>query len=100
MDEVEELLASLGVVTEHSQHGRGHGLAVDLLDTSHDHAHVNSLNDDRYSSGAHGLGHSQGDLLGETLLHLQTAGVDLHNPGGRGERGLVTNISKIIIKWG
>lgn len=38
--QVEELLARLGVIPEHSQHGGGDRLAVDLLHTSHHHAHV------------------------------------------------------------
>lgn len=40
VDEVKELLASLRVVTEHPQHGRGNRLTVDLLDSSHYHAHM------------------------------------------------------------
>lgn len=39
-DEIEELLARLGVVAEHAEHLAGHCLAVDLLDAPHDHAHV------------------------------------------------------------
>lgn len=40
LDQVQELLAGLGIVSEHSQHGGRHGLAVDLLYASHDHTHV------------------------------------------------------------
>lgn len=40
MDEVKELLPRLGVVAEDTQHGAGDGLAVDLLDSAHHHAHV------------------------------------------------------------
>ena len=39
-DEVEELFTSLGVVAEDTEHLAGHCLAVDLLNASHDHAHV------------------------------------------------------------
>lgn len=40
LDQVQELFASLRIVSEHSQHGGRDGLAVDLLYASHDHAHV------------------------------------------------------------
>lgn len=39
-DQLEELLARLGVFTEHAQHGAGDGLAGGLLDSAHGHAHV------------------------------------------------------------
>lgn len=38
--QVQELLAGLWVVPEHTQHRRGHCLAVDLLHASHHHAHM------------------------------------------------------------
>lgn len=40
VDQVEEFFAGLRVISELSQHGGGDGFTVDLLDTSHDHAHV------------------------------------------------------------
>lgn len=40
VNQVQELLTGLRVVTELSKHGGGDGLTVDFLDTSHNHAHV------------------------------------------------------------
>lgn len=40
VDEIEELLPRLGVIAEDAGHRGCHRLAVDLLDTSHNHAHV------------------------------------------------------------
>lgn len=39
-DQGQELVSSLGVLTENAQHGAGHSLAVHLLDASHNHTHV------------------------------------------------------------
>lgn len=39
-DQVEELLARLLVIPEHTQHRRRDRLAVDLLHAAHHHAHV------------------------------------------------------------
>lgn len=40
MDKIEELFPRLGVIAEHSQHGGGDSLAVNLLNSTHNHAHV------------------------------------------------------------
>ncbi len=39
-DQSQELVSCLGVLTENTQHGAGHSLAVHLLDASHNHTHV------------------------------------------------------------
>jgi hypothetical protein len=44
VDEVEEFFACFRVVAENTEHGAGHCLAVDLLHSSHHHAHVPAKN--------------------------------------------------------
>ena len=40
VNEVQELFTCLGIIPEDTQHGGSHSLAVNLLNTSHHHAHV------------------------------------------------------------
>jgi len=85
LDQVQELLTGLRVVTEHAQHGRRHSLGVDLLHASHHHAHVYSFDDYSNTHGLDSFSDSDGNLFGQTLLNLQPPAVDLDDPGQLGE---------------
>ena len=76
-DQAEKHVARLDVVAEDAEHGWRHRLAVDLLDATHDHAHVRGLDDDADALRLDSFAHGQRDLFGDALLQLQPAAVDL-----------------------
>ena len=66
LEEIQELAPGLRVVPEGPDHAGGDGLAVDLLDAPHDHAHVAGLHHDTHPSGVHGFH----DCLETSLEHM------------------------------
>ena len=72
-DDVEELFARGEVVEECPGEIRSRGDGVLLLDATHLHAHMLTLNDYGYAERVESLLDALFDLRGETLLHLETA---------------------------
>ena len=70
-DQLQELAPCFGVVFELSEHAGGDRLGVDLLDPSHDHAHVGGLDDHAHTRRVHRLHHGLSNLASQPLLNLK-----------------------------
>ena len=84
-DNVHELLASLGVVHKGACEIAGGGHRILLLHTAHGHAHVLRLDYNSHAQGVQRVLYATLNLLGETFLHLKTAGVSIHHTGNLAE---------------
>lgn len=72
-NQAQELAPRLLPRLKAAQHAAGNGTARGLLDTSHNHAQVAALHDNRDTLGLEDLHDSIGHLLGQALLDLQSA---------------------------
>ncbi len=79
--EVEEFVAGGDGVVEAAEHGRGDHAGVLLFDAAHHHAQVLGFDDDADALGLEGVHEGAGDLVGETLLHLEAAGEEVGEAG-------------------
>lgn len=62
-DESQEFFPCLWIFSEHTQHGTGDGLAVQFLNTSHDHAHVSCFNNNSDSCRSNGFSNGHSNLF-------------------------------------
>lgn len=68
-------------LVEGSAECTGGGNGVLLLHTAHLHAHMAGFHHHHHTHRMKGLFNAVLDLLGHTLLHLQTMAVDVHHTG-------------------
>ena len=74
----EELRPSAGVIAEGTEHGRSNGVGVLLFDATHHHAKVLRLDNHANPFRPNEFHEGTCDLLGHSLLDLQTARVNIH----------------------
>ena len=77
MGEPQELVAGHRALAKLAAQCGGDRLGVLLLDAAHHHAQVDRLHHDADAAGSEHLVDRPGYLLGEPLLHLETAREDL-----------------------
>jgi hypothetical protein len=96
-DEVEELVARLGLALETAENAAGNGAGGGLFDAAHHHAQVARLHDHGDTLGLEDFHDSVGDFLGQTLLDLKTAGKHLGDSGelGKADDGLVGDVTDV-----
>ena len=75
--QAQELVPRLGARLEAPQHAARDGGGAGLLDAAHHHAQVLGLHDDGDALGPEDVHDGAGDVLGEALLDLEAARVDL-----------------------
>src|SRR5688500_1929245 len=85
LDQLEELHAGAGVVTEDAQHSAGHRKRILLLDTAHGHAEMGAFTDDRDAARVDLLANRLRNLVGHPLLDLQPAGKHVDKAGNLAE---------------
>jgi hypothetical protein len=73
----QELFASLGARAHASKHTASSRGAADLLHAAHNHAKVRRFHDNTDTTGLEDFGDCQGNLLGQALLDLKSAGKHL-----------------------
>src|SRR5690554_362769 len=81
MDVTEEFIPNIPVLLEGTPETTRGRAAPWFLDSPHHHAHVTGLHHHRHTTRLQDLLHSPGDLLCQTLLHLETTGEHLRDPG-------------------
>jgi len=81
LDQLEEFHAGACVGTEGSQHRTGDRERVLLLHAAHRHAEMRGLDDHRHAKRGDLLLDRLGDLARQTLLDLQPAAENIHEPG-------------------
>lgn len=96
-DEVEELVARLGLALEAAENAAGDGAGGGLFDAAHHHAQVARLHDHGDTLGLEDLHDGVGDFLGQALLDLKTAGKHLGDSGelGKADNGLVGDVADV-----
>jgi hypothetical protein len=99
-DEVEELVARLGLALETAENAAGNGAGGGLFDAAHHHAQVARLHDHGDTLGLEDFHDSVGDFLGQTLLDLKTAGKHLGDSGelGKADDGLVGDVTDVHLR--
>jgi len=81
LDEIHELGSGAVVRLEAAPHRRGNHRRALLLDPSHHHAEVTSLNHHGNSMWIENLFNCVGNLIGQALLNLKAATKDIDDPG-------------------
>lgn len=101
-DEVEKLVARLGLALEASEDAAGDGGSGRLFDSAHHHAKVARLHDDGYALGFQDLHDGVGDLLCQALLDLEAAGKHFGYAGELGEAddGFVGDVADVHLEGG
>lgn len=99
-DEVEELVARLGLALEAAENAAGDGAGGGLFDAAHHHAQVARLHDHGDTLGLEDLHDGVGDFLGQALLDLKTAGKHLGDSGelGKANNGLVGDVAYVHLR--
>src|SRR6266536_198271 len=86
-DQAHRLGAGLGVLFEDAAYRRGDRTRAGLLDAAHGHAHVLAIQHRDHPARLEPLHQQVGDLGGEPLLHLRTAGEDVDKSRQLGQPG-------------
>src|SRR5260370_33990128 len=77
----EEFVARGLVFAEAAEHRAGDGAGVLFFDAAHHHAEMLSLAQHTDAARGNSVGDGGSDLLGQTFLYLQPAGVHMHHAG-------------------